>query len=142
MCLWQAMDLQHVEGGFIKNCQPGIEYLELYALTAGVLTWESHLSNRHMILHCDNMAVVHMVNNLTSSCPCCMTLLRILTLNGLIFNRKIIVHYVTSKNNRLSDVLSRGQMARFRALRPLMNQQSDLIDQCIWPLSKLWSSHP
>ena len=62
---------------FIRNCKPSIEFLELYALTVGILLWEDEpeMNNGRIILHCDNTAVVQMVNNLTSSCKNCMTLI-------------------------------------------------------------------
>ena len=70
------------EPGFIQEKEPSIEYLELFALIAGVLTWsETKLTNRRVVIFCDNMAVVHMVNKNASTCRHCMTLLRLLVLN-------------------------------------------------------------
>ena len=50
------------EPGFIKQCNPSIEYLELFALTVAVLTWEEYLENDRIILFWDNASVVEMVN--------------------------------------------------------------------------------
>ena len=49
---------------FIKEKHPSIEYLELFALCVGVLTWheDEKLRNANICLHCDNSAVVQMVN--------------------------------------------------------------------------------
>ena len=74
------------ETGFIEDCEPSIEYLKLFALCAGILTWEHRLVNTRVTVFCDNMAVVHMINNLMARCPDCMYLLRILVLNCLHFN--------------------------------------------------------
>ena len=84
---------------FITNCEPSIEYLELYALCTRVLTWNSRpeMSNTRILAHCDNMAVVHMFNNLSSKCRNCMWLLRILVLDCLKFNRKITTAYINTK---------------------------------------------
>ena len=70
---------------------PNIEYLGLFALVAGVLTWESDeaLVNSRISIVCNNMGVVGMINKMTSSCKHCMVLLRILTLNNLRLNRRI-----------------------------------------------------
>ena len=95
------------EPGFVKRCNLSIEYLELYALCVRVMTWQSQLCNIHMIVHCDNQAVIHMINGLVSKCRNCMKLIRILALDGLIYNRKITACYVMSKDNFLSDALSR-----------------------------------
>ena len=98
---------------FITDCKPSIEYLELFALTAGVLAWENceEMKDRKIRLHCDNQAVVQMVNNLTSSCKNCMVLIRILILNGLLANRKLSAVYVRTCDNGLADALSRDQMS-------------------------------
>ena len=97
------------EPGYIKMCKPSIEYLELYALCTGLLTWEDHsaLNNCRIVVFCDNEAVVHMVNNTSSSCPNCMYLLRIIVLNGLRHNRRVFAKYISTKDNFLSDALSR-----------------------------------
>ena len=65
------------EPGFIAQYKLSIEYLELLALVAGVLTWEDKLKNIRMIASCDNQAVVAMVNNMASKCQHCMKLIRI-----------------------------------------------------------------
>ena len=71
--------------GFIENQKLSIKFLELFTLCAGVLTWceEPDLTNCRVTLFCDNVAMVHMINNLSSSCHHCMHLLRILVLDGL-----------------------------------------------------------
>ena len=123
---------------FIAHQELSIEFLELYALCAGIFTWESLLSNCRITIFCDNTAVVTMVNNLTSSCKNCMVLIRMLTLNGLKFNRRIRTKYVPTKDNFLADSLSQGQMSRFRALGPHMNSNPDIMHSDLWPIEKLW----
>ena len=59
------------EPGYIDNHNPSIEYLELYALAAGILTWGSKLKNKRVTVFCDNQAVVNMVNSTSSSCKNC-----------------------------------------------------------------------
>ena len=116
------------EPNFIKEDKPSIEYLELYALCAGVITWENQLSNCRIIIHCDNMGVVGMVNNLASTCKKCMHLLRLLTpFNGLIHNRRITVKYIKSSDNILSDTLSHLNLNRFRKYGKFMNEKPDEI---------------
>ena len=39
---------------FLEKNNPSIEYLELYAVTAAVLTWIHQFRNRRIILFCDN----------------------------------------------------------------------------------------
>ena len=115
------------EAHFIDIYKPSIEYLELYALCVGLMTWQKELSNCRIIIHCDNQAVVSMVNNLTSSCDKCMVLLRIITLNGLLCNRRVSVIYIKSRDNVLSDALSRQNLVKFRKSGPHMLEKPDTV---------------
>ena len=128
------------EPGFIRNNKPSIEYLELYALVAGLLTWQDqdNLNNTRVVIFCDNQAVMHMVNNITSSCPNCMHLIRIMVLNGMIHNRRVFVKFVPTKKNGLADALSHLDLDRFRRLDSNMNLYPDKICSSLWPVSKIW----
>ena len=63
------------EPDYISQFKSSIEYLELFALCAGVFTWQRQLSNSRILVHCDNESVVHMINNQVSMCPRCMYLI-------------------------------------------------------------------
>ena len=119
--------------------RPSIAYLELFALIVGILAWQSEteLKDSRVILHYDNISVVHMVNDLTSNCKNCMVLIRLLTINNLLYNRRLTAIYVNTKDNSLSDALSRNQMERFRRLGPQMNHTPDTIPDCLWPVEKI-----
>ena len=126
---------------FIDNEKPSIAFLELYALTAAIITW-GHLPqfrNSRIIVFCDNKSVRDMVNVYASGCPQCMKLVRILAMNGLKYNRHLFIKYVKSKDNILADALSRLEFNRFwRNSPPDMNQQPDQIDPSIFPVEKVW----
>ena len=77
------------EVGFIEEFEPSIEFLELYTLCIGVFTWIRKLYNKRIIVFCDNEAVVTMVNNITSGCKYCMTLIRKLMLLSMKANLRI-----------------------------------------------------
>ena len=78
--------------GFVDTCEPSIEFLELFALTTTLVTWreEPVLQNRRFVIFCDNQAVVSMVNKLATSCLYCMKLIRIIALEGITKNRKVM----------------------------------------------------
>ena len=126
------------EPDFISHFKPSIEYLEIFALCAGLLTWQGRICDCRIVIFCNNTAVVQMINNISSKCQNCMFLLRILVLNGLLYNRRVSATYVNMKKNFLADTLSRQQISRLKKLGPHMNQQPDAINTDIWPLSKLW----
>ena len=126
------------EDHFIKQKKPSIAFLELFALAAGVLTWKDSITNCQVILFCDNQSVVQMINNMSSKCGNCMTLIRMLVLDGLRNNRRIFARYISTKQNYLADSLSCLQIKKFHALVPSgTNRYPDLIMEELWPISKL-----
>ena len=90
----QSWIFRQWESQFIEKQSPSIGFLELYALCAGLLTWENApvLNNCRIVIFCDNQAVVAMINNISSSCAKCMGLLRILVLNGMRHKRLVCLH--------------------------------------------------
>ena len=127
---------------FIKRYKPSIEYLELYGVTAGVLTWIHRFRNRRIILFCDNKSVVDMINLTTTSCKNCMVLIRIIVLKGLIENVRIFARHIKGTKNILADNLSRNRLDLFKKNcslqeRMMSNDPTD-IPLAIWPLSKIW----
>ena len=127
------------ELGYIRKYNPSIEYLELFALTAALLTWGDLLRNMQIIIFCDNEAVVQMVNSQTSSCKNCMYLIWLLILNNLVNNQKVSVRHVRSENNELSDALSHLQFKRFwRLVQGTMHPHPSMISQLVWPVLCIW----
>ena len=107
-------------------------------MCAGILTWNRILSNHRFCIHCDNVAVLHMINKMTSKCKNCMFLLRVLTLDGLVHNRWLSAKYINTKANCLSDALSCNQMKRFRKIGPHMKESPDNLPSQIWPVNQVW----
>ena len=124
---------------FAKLVKPSIQYLELFALTAGVLTWIHRFSNRRIWLFCDNKSTRDMINASFSRCKNCMVLLRLLALESMKCNIRIYCKYVASEDNVLSDALSRGQMDRFWHNAPdNMSKTPTKVPERMWPLNKIW----
>ena len=126
---------------FLNQEHPSIEFLELYALCAALLTWGHfpELWNSRIVIFCDNQSVLNMVNNLVSNCQQCMKLIRILSLDCIKNNRRVLVEYVKSKDNTLADPLSRGNLAEFWDLAPeSMNREPDNLPEEITPVTKIW----
>ena len=123
---------------FMQAKKPSIEYLEVYALTVGVVLWIKKFSNRTVCLFCDNTSVKDMVNNTTSSCRNCMILLRIIVMQGLLHNVRFKVKYVSSEDNAKADALSRSQWKRFKTLGHDMDTIATAVPSCLWPIDKIW----
>ena len=127
------------EPDYIRTCNPSIEYLELFALCAGVFTWSHLLQNRRIVIFCDNLSVVSMVNQTSSSCKNCMILIRLLVLRCLQYNMKIYVKHVFGYKNLLADALSRGKFKTFWTYAPSYTKScADMLPKELWPASKLW----
>ena len=68
---------------FMRANKPSTEFLELLTFTAAISKWACLLEGRRVVVFCDNMSVVEMVNHSTSSCSHCMNLVRLITLISL-----------------------------------------------------------
>ena len=119
---------------------PSIEYLELYALCAAVLSWVKYFKNKRVIIFCDNISVVHMVNNSSSTCMNCMVLIRLLTLECLFQITRIFASHVRTEVNSAADALSRLDWNRFKKVtsHKHMLHTPDEIPVELLPLSKIW----
>ena len=126
----------------VLKLDPSINYLELYAVAISVINWAHLVKNSRIILFCDNMSVVHMINNTTSSCKNCMVLLRMITVRGLINNVKISAKHVIGETNVYADNLSRLRYDNFRKLARKNDKRFDKkpcrIPEELYPLSKIW----
>ena len=133
------------EAGFIQKYEPSIEFLELYALCLGIFMWAERLCNKWIVIHCDNQAVIGMVNNTMSSCRFCMTLIRKLVLLCMRINLRIQVQYVRSKKNILSDSLSRMDFEKFnnrvKELGWKMEEHPTIAPPELWPLEHYWKNN-
>ena len=125
---------------FIQNFDPSIEFLELYALCTGLLTWGHLLTNVRIVVFCDNQAVVGMVNKLASPCEHCMHLIRLLVKDCLVNNRRVFVKFVPTHLNSRADALSRINLKKFWKISPLNTlQHPDAIHHELIPIEKVWS---
>ena len=130
---------------FINKNNPSINYLELYAVVIAVKLWIYKYKNKRVYLFCDNMSVVHMINNQASKCQNCMVLLRLLVLEGLIHNVKISAKHVKGTLNTYSDLLSRLKYDIFRRTAKKegrkFNNKPDTIPLDLWPMEKIWKDN-
>ena len=124
---------------FLVEAEPSIEFLELFALCAGILMWGNIIRDVNVVIYCDNQAVIDMVNSTTSSCRNCMYLLRLTVLNGLQANRRLTVKYIKSSDNILADSLSRLKWNTFwNNAPPNTCMKPTEIPKEIWPIENFW----
>ena len=133
------------EDGFIRKYdnEINIEFLELFALCMGIFTWISKLQGKRVIVFCDNMLVVNMVNNTTSGCRFCMVLIRYLTIKCMTNNLRVFARHVKGSSNVLSDSLSRMKLNKFishaKDIGWIINDQPTPLLTELWPLSAYWN---
>ena len=129
---------------FVDQHKPSINYLELYAVTTGILHWLHLFRNKRIIIFCDNMSVVHMVNSNVSCSKQCRVLLRILVLHSMICNTRVFARHIPTRLNVLSDSLSRLQFCRFAEEAQWRGKNPSTVSlppaELIWPLSKVFST--
>ena len=126
---------------YFKNYSPSIDYLELYAVAIGIKLWLHKFCNKRIIIHCDNLGVVHMINNNTSNCSRCMVLIRLIVLHSLTCNAQIFAEHVATCANVFADHLSRLRYRQFRVhsrrVRKYFTGKPDPIPAEFWPMAKL-----
>ena len=138
------MDTSYTYGkwnkNFLREKNPSINYLELYAVCIGVFTWSSWLRNLRFILFCDNSSVVDMINSTTSGSAECMELVRILTIRSLKLNCRIYAKHVEGKDNNICDSLSRLDAKRFYVLKAKygLDDKATHPSEQVWPEEKVW----
>jgi hypothetical protein len=103
-----------------KLGQPGISiaWQELFAIVVACQIWGELLADQRIKFHCDNEAVVGIINTKRSQIPRVMDLMRHLTLLTLQHNMYIRAVHIPGKNNDIADAISRSQFQRFRQLAP------------------------
>lgn len=101
--------------------QLGITFKELFPIVLAFEVWGEHMKDKCIILHSDNLAVVHVLNKQSSKDPIVMKLLRRLVLQAMHFNILFKAEHIPGKSNVLPDLLSRLQVAKFKDLAPHMN---------------------
>ena len=130
------------EAGFVKRCKPSIAYLELFAICTAFHIWQRKLKNLRLVLFCDNQSVVNMVNQTTSKCQNCMSLIRKITLLSLKINARIFATYVSSRNYYLADYVSHLKIDKskqaVRDIGRVIDEYPSHIPEELWPVSKIW----
>lgn len=97
------------EQDFLEQHDPSVQFLELMALVVGVVLFAPLIKNKRVKIHCDNQAVIHMINNGSSSCKYCMMLIRRAVSCAMQYNVRILAIFIKSEDNKYADALSRMQ---------------------------------
>lgn len=122
------------ESWFDLGITDDITVLELFPLLVAVHIWGEKLRNKKICFRCDNIAVVHIVNTMTSKSDRVMVILRAFTLLCLKLNVIVRSAHVSGVFNNLADALSRLQIQKFRKLAPEAEPMPEPIPHHLWKI--------
>ena len=117
-----------------KGITADITVLELFPLLVSLHTWGEELRNKKIVFRVDNIAVVHIINTMTSKSNRVMTVLRALTLRCLHLNVVVKARHISGCSNQICDALSRFQFQRFRKLAPDADPYPTPIPNHLWSI--------
>ena len=95
-----------------------ITFLELVPIVQALESWGPLLRNQCVQLNTDNQALSHIINKQSSKDNLIRIFIRKLVLTALKFNILVKAIHIPGKTNKLSDALSRLQVAQFLLLHP------------------------
>ncbi len=110
-----------------------IAILELYPIVVAVNLWGAQLANKCIIFHCDNEAVVFIINRQTSKDCILMSLVRKLVLCCMKFNILIQARHIPGLYNITADKLSRFQVKEARRATPILDRHPVQLPPSLLP---------
>lgn len=117
-----------------KGITADITTLELFPIYVSLCMWGKYLSNKKLKFMCDNMAVVVIINSMTSKSETVMIILHEITEICLWYNIFIKACHVPGTRNKLCDALSLFQIRKFKQLAPQADSDPHLIPDFLWEI--------
>ncbi len=91
-----------------------IATLELYPILVAMHVYVISFKHRKVVFHCDNMAVVHLLNRRSCKCPVLMSLMRRIALKALMCDITFASTYIASELNVKADYISRFSVSQVK----------------------------
>lgn len=110
-----------------------INWREMHVAVMALATWGPRWANSSVIFHVDNQATCGVLSKLYTPCPDLMRMVRQWALLLEQYNIEVRVEYISTHDNVLADVLSRGSISQFRQLHPhasAMVWPSEIVPEC------------
>ena len=111
--------------------QMNINWSELYAATMALVLWGPQLKGKHLLFHCDNTSVVHIMAKASTHSKTMMALVQTFMLLAMQHNVQVHIQHITRVCNDVADVLSHFKMERFWQLCPYAAPEP-LLPASIW----------
>ena len=113
----------------IKN----IAFLEFYPIVVALQIFGKRITNRQVVFHCDNKAIVEVINKQRCKDKEIMKLMRHLVLTAMQYNIRFTAMHVPGKQNHLADALSRLQATSYLLKQYGMQQEPTQVPQRLQP---------
>lgn len=111
-----------------------INYLELFAIMAAVLTWGRAWKGKRVVIVTDNKVITQIWASGSSPIPNIMELIRKIYLFAAFQQFSLSFKHIFGIYNPAADSLSRFQMKRFRDEMPLADEHPTRIHPDVWDL--------
>jgi len=95
-----------------------MSFLEMVPVVLALYLWADKLSNKKILFHIDNLALVSILNKRSSKDKLIMKLIRPFVLLTMLNNVQFRTVHIEGVKNDIADSISRFQMSRFRSLAP------------------------
>ncbi|XP_070608807.1 uncharacterized protein [Erythrolamprus reginae] len=132
---WSAWPPEWSATSLVKD----LTFLELFPLIVALELWGEQFRDKTVHFWCDNLAVVHVVNALSSKSDRVMRLVRHFVHRSLSLNALFLAKHVPGLDNGVADALSRGQLSRFRTLAPWARELPEAFPSHLWSLGGIQS---
>ena len=106
-----------------QSCKASMALFELYPIVMAAVLWGEQWCRKRIVVHCDNSAVVEIINKRRSKVPFIMKFVRKLVWHQAQNNFVIKAKHIGTAFNSIADSLSRFQITKFRQLAPKADQE-------------------
>lgn len=117
-----------------QNLTGNLVLLEIFPVLVALDIWGPLLVNKRILLFCDNMGVVQVINNLSAKSPPVVKVMRHLVFLALKYNIWLRARHIPGCQNNLADALSRFQLDQFRWLARGAEQEGEVCPCYLWSI--------
>ena len=114
-----------------KDQQVSINWCKLYVVTMALALWCPQLKGKHLLFHCNNVSVVHIMAKASTCSKTMMALIHTFTPLAMQHNVHVHIQYIARVRNDIADALLHFEMDRFWQL--CLHAESDPL-----PMVKIW----
>ena len=108
-----------------------ITWMELFPIVVAARIWGSAWSQKRVLFHTDNKAVVDIWYKQSSRVPVIMSLIRKLFLTAAQFNFHIAIAHIPGHVNTFADLISRDLQAQFHRVAPQADSSPTIVPASI-----------